>query len=88
MFEKTISQFLKAHVAGLGAALTLVLADLNTGSLTLNDWYGIVGAALGVGAAVAIAPNAVVKAVAPVVAPVAAVVAPVAQDVVAPAAAA
>lgn len=53
-----ISSYLKAHVAGLGAALALVLADLNAnGSLTLNDWYGIVGAALGVGAAVATVPN-------------------------------
>lgn len=83
MIEKTISKFLKAHVAGLGAALALIVADLNTGSLSLTDWYGIVGAALGVGAAVAIVPNAVVKAAAPVVAPVAAVVA-AAQDVVAP----
>lgn len=53
-----ISQFLKAHIAGLATALSLVVADLNTGSLTLSDWYGIVGAALGVGALVAVVPNA------------------------------
>lgn len=53
-----ISKYLKAHVAGLGAALALVLADLNAnGHLTMNDWYGIVGAALGVGAVVATVPN-------------------------------
>lgn len=52
-----VNRFLKAHLAGLGAALSLVVADLAAGSLTLTDWYGIVGAALGVGAVVAVVPN-------------------------------
>lgn len=82
-----VNSYLKAHLAGLGAALSLVVADLNAGHLTLTDWYGIVGAALGVAAAVAVVPNGAPKAaaLAPVAAPVAA---PAAQDVVAPAAAA
>lgn len=53
-----VSKYLKAHAAALGAALALVVTDLNSaGGLTLTDWYGIVGAALGVGVAVAVVPN-------------------------------
>ena len=67
----SLNCYLKAHVAALGAALSLVVADLNShNGLTATDWYGIVGAALGVGAAVAVVPNsdgAPAKAVAPAV---------------------
>lgn len=52
-----VNRFLKAHVAGLGAALMLVIVDLQNGGVSLADWYGVVGAALGVGAAVATVPN-------------------------------
>jgi hypothetical protein len=62
------TSYLKAHLAGLGAALALLIADLNSNvGLTAADWYGIVGAALGVGAVVAVAPNTkTVNAVTPV----------------------
>lgn len=52
-----INAYLKSHVAGLSAAGTLLIADLNAGRLTGNDIYAIVGAYLGTAAIVAIVPN-------------------------------
>lgn len=59
LIEKYINRFLKAHAGGVGAALALLLADLqfNHGHLTLDQGYGVLAAYLGVGAVVAIAPN-------------------------------
>lgn len=63
-----LSAWLKAHLAGIGAALSVLIADLNTEHhITMTDWYWIVGAALGVGAVVAVAPNTTKQAVAPAV---------------------
>lgn len=59
--ESFIGGSLKAHAAGLGAAFALLVADLaalKTGSsITVDQWVGIVGAYLGVGAVVHIVPN-------------------------------
>lgn len=54
---KFLANYLKAHAAALGAGLSLLIADLNRGDVTLTDWYGIAGAALGVGVVVGIVPN-------------------------------
>lgn len=55
----SVNSSLKAHAAGLGAAVTLLLADLDvSNSVSLHQWVAIVGAYLGVGAAVHIIPNA------------------------------
>lgn len=52
------SSSLKAHSAGLGAALTLLITDLNqAGGMTADKWYGVAGAYLGVGAVVHMVPN-------------------------------
>lgn len=62
---KYLTNYLKAHVAGITAALTLILADMSNnpslghgGGLTANDWFAIVGAYVGVASAVAVVPNA------------------------------
>lgn len=53
-----INKYLKAHLAGVGAALTLLISDLNSKShLTSGDLYAIIGAYLATGAIVAVAPN-------------------------------
>jgi len=52
-----VSGYLKAHVAGVVAALSLVIVDLNSGSITGADWIGIAGAFVGAAAAVAVVPN-------------------------------
>lgn len=78
-FEKYVLVYLKAHFAGLGAAVSLLLTDLHgghaLGALTGNQWIAIAGVALGVGAVVGAVPNKTPDA--PAVAD-----APVAQDVV------
>lgn len=52
------SASLKAHSAGLGAALTLLITDLNqAGGMTADKWYGVLGAYAGVGAVVHMVPN-------------------------------
>lgn len=52
------SSSLKAHSAGLGAAVTLLLADLDLSNhVTLHQWVAIAGAYLGVGAVVHMVPN-------------------------------
>lgn len=54
------SASLKAHSAGVGAAVTLLLADLNADShVTLHQWIAVAGAYAGVGAAVHMVPNTV-----------------------------
>lgn len=66
-FERYVLAYLKSHFAGLGAAATLLLADLDgghdLGTLTGYQWIAIVGAAIGVGAVVAAVPNKTVVAV-------------------------
>lgn len=58
MISKLISPYLKAHLAGLGAAFSLLIADLNAGgALTADKWYAIVGAFLGTAALVHVVPN-------------------------------
>lgn len=59
LIEKYINQFLKAHAGGVGAAVTLLIADLqaNGGHLTGNQGLAILAAYLGVGAVIAVAPN-------------------------------
>lgn len=53
-----INKYLKAHLGGLGAALALLITDLNSKThLTSGDAYAIVGAYLSVGAVVALVPN-------------------------------
>ena len=55
---KYISPYLKAHVSAVAAAVALAMTDLsNNGTISLNDWYGIIGAAVGTGALVAAVPN-------------------------------
>lgn len=57
-FNRLISAQLKAHIAGLGAALVLLVADLNTGDhVTLAQWAAIAAAYLGVGAVTYTVPN-------------------------------
>lgn len=61
-----INGYLKAHLAGIGAALTLLIADLNSGThVSAAEWLAIAGAYLGVGAITAVVPNSA-KPVAPV----------------------
>lgn len=61
VITRWISPFLKAHAAGLGAAVALLIADLNSlkpgQGLTMLEWIAIAGAYLGVGAVVATVPN-------------------------------
>lgn len=53
-----VTKYLHAHASGFGAALTLLLADLNSGDvLTRSDWVAIAGAYLGVGAAISVLPH-------------------------------
>lgn len=52
-----VNKFLKAHAAGLGAAITLALADLNAGHVSPAQWLAVAAAYLGVGAVVAVVPN-------------------------------
>lgn len=52
-----ITGYLKAHLAGIGAAVTLLIADLQAGHVSAEQWYGIVGAYLATAAVVAVAPN-------------------------------
>lgn len=51
-------KYLKAHTAGLGAALTLLIEKLNYGNaLTLSDWIAVASAYVGVGAVVSVVPH-------------------------------
>ena len=75
LFEKYVLPYLKAHVAGLGAGLSVMLTDsngnlANLGDLTSNQWWGVVAATGILGGAVAYVANI----------PKAAPVAPAAQD--------
>ena len=56
--ETWVSATLKAHVAGLTAAIALLITFLQAGqTLDLAHWAGIVGAYLGVGVATYTVPN-------------------------------
>lgn len=58
---------LKAHAAGVSAAVALLIADLNGlkqgQTITLDQWYALAGTYLGVGAVVHSVPNTVVATV-------------------------
>jgi hypothetical protein len=79
IIAKYVHAYLKAHAAGLGAAITLILSDLDNGSLnTWAQWAAIVGAYLGTAAVVSAVPNTPLKAVEAVVKDAVASVAPAA----------
>lgn len=56
-----ITGYLKAHLAGIGTAITLLIADISADHGISNvsgaEWSAIVAAALIVGGAVAVVPN-------------------------------
>lgn len=56
-----VQSTLKAHAAGLTAAVTLLIADLhsahNLSNLTAEQWYGIVGAFVAAFVVVHVIPN-------------------------------
>lgn len=57
-YSRVVGAYLKAHAAGLGAALSLFIADLNTGQhVTGGQWLQVIGAYLGVSVVVAAVPN-------------------------------
>ena len=88
--SRYVGPYIKAHVAGLGAGLSVMLTDANgnlgaLGNLSANQWWGVVAATGLLGSAVAYVVNipapaapAAAPAPAPLVEP--APVAPVAQD--------
>lgn len=83
LIVKYVRPFLKAHLAGLGAAGTLLISDVNGNLNALNavtgaQWVAAVCAAFGVGGVVAVAKNTPAPVVAP--APVAAAPVVVSQD--------
>lgn len=91
--NKYVLAFLKAHVAGLGAGLVMLGADLAAGPVSTAQWEAVALTVIGVGGAVALVPNkravaaAVAQDIAPVLPPVvsqdAAELVPIVQEVAA-----
>jgi hypothetical protein len=69
VFARYVSAYLKAHMAGIIAALVVVLTDLNApGGLHTADWYGIAAAFAAAFGIVAAVPNTPAPVPAPAVA--------------------